>query len=130
MLNWMPFNDLQAYARSWNLGISSYPTLWAQKGVGENGSVYLFPVPANIAPGTMEWQCICAPKPLYSNDDYEALPESYQGCIKYYACKLAYLAQQRTAMAQIMDGLFEEQLLANGVATDWGHIETMYPDGL
>jgi hypothetical protein len=128
-LNWLPFPDFQAVARSINLGVSSYPCVWSQKGVGQNGVVYLFPVPVNSNPGTMEWQCICTPKPLYTNDDFEAIPEAYQNAVPYYAARWAYLGQQRTGMAEIMSGLFEEQLLLDGVATDWGHVESFYPDG-
>lgn len=128
-LNWMPWNDLQAYCRSFNLGVTSYPSVWSQKGVGENGQVWLFPTPSNLSFGEMEWECICTPKPLYTNSDFEALPEIYQSCVKYYAARLAYLGQQRTGMAQIMDGLFEEQLLISGVSSDWGHVEGYYNQG-
>lgn len=125
-LRWMPWNDLQAYCRSYNIGVSSYPQIWSSKGVGENGQAWLFPVPIQTPFSEMEWECICTPKGLYSNDDYEALPESYQGAVKYYAARMAFLGQQRMGQAQIMDGLFEEQLLINGVATDWGHVEDYY----
>lgn len=125
-LNWLPFEDLQALARSVNLGVSSYPYVWSQKGIGESGQVYVFPIPSQLAPGSMEWQCICTPKPLYTNDDFCCLPEIYQNIVRYYACYLAYLAQQRTGMAQVMRGLFEEQLGISGVAGDWGHTDSWY----
>lgn len=125
-LYWLPWNDLQAYCRSYNLGVSSYPTVWSQKGVGQNGQVWLFPSPINTSFSEQEWECICTPKPLYTNSDFEALPELYHGCVKYYAAYLAFLAQQRTGMAATMQGLFEEQLLISGVASDWGHIDGYY----
>lgn len=125
-LNWLPWSDLQAYCRSYNLGVNSYPSVWSQMGVGERGQVWLFPVAGNIAPGTMEWQCVCTPKPLYTNSDFEAIPEIYQGCVKYYAAYLAFLGQQRTGMAEIMRGLFDEQLMISGVSSDWGHVESHY----
>lgn len=125
-LDWMPWNDLQAYARSYNTGMLSYPAIWSQKGVGESGQIYLFPVPSNISPGTMEWECVCTPKSLYTNDDFEALPEIYHGCVKYYASYLAYMGQQRTGMAQMMRGLFDEQLMISGVSADFGHIDNYY----
>lgn len=125
-MDWLPFDDLQALARSVNLGVSSYPYVWAQKGVGEMGQVYLFPIPSSLAPGSMEWQCICTPKPLYTNDDFCALPEIYQSCVVYYAAYLAFLAQQRTGMAATMRGLFEEQITIAGVASDWGHTDSFY----
>lgn len=126
VLDFLPWDNLQAYCRSYNLGISSYPTAWSQKGLGENGQVWLFPVPSNISFGTMEWECICTPKPLYSNSDFEAIPEIFQNCVQYYACYLAFLAQQRSGQAELMRGLFEEQLQINGVAADWGHSDSYY----
>lgn len=128
-MDWLPFEDLQALARSVNLGVVSYPYVWAQKGVGEMGQVYLFPIPSSLAPGSMEWQCTCTPKPLYTNDDFCALPEIYQDLVKYYAAYLAYLGQQRTGMASAMRGLFDEQLNISGIASDWGHADTYYGGG-
>lgn len=125
-LAWTPWDNLQALCRSYNIGVNSYPQVWSQKGVGDSGQVWVFPVPVNSPYSEMEWECICLPSPLYTNDDYEALPGIYHICVRYYACYLAYLAQQRTGMAQIMMGLFEEQILINGVAADWGHVENYY----
>lgn len=125
-LNWMPWDNLQAYCRSVNTGVTSYPYVWSAKGVGENGQAWLFPMPTNISFGTMEWQCICTPKPLYTNADFDALPEIYRSCVSYYAAYLVYMGQQRTGMAQVMRGLFEEQLQISGVASDFGHSESYY----
>lgn len=125
-LDWLPFDDLQALARSNNLGVSSYPYIWSQKGIGESGQVYLFPIPSTLAPGSMEWQCACTPKPLYTNDDFCALPAIYQNTVRYYTAYLAYLAQQRTGSASMMRGLFEEQLQISGVSGDWGHVDSFY----
>lgn len=125
-LSWMPWDNLQAYARSVNTGVTSCPTVWAQKGVGENGQAWIFPMPTNISQGEMEWECICTPKPLYTNADFEALPEIYHQSVRYYAAYLAYMGQQRSGMAQIMRGLFEEQILISGVSSDFGHVESYY----
>jgi len=125
-LNWLPWNDLQAYCRAYNLGVTSYPCVWSQKGVGQSGQIWLFPVPFSSSFAEMEWESICTPKALHTNSDFEALPDMYHGCVKYYAARLAYLGQQRSGMATIMDGLFEEQLLLNGVAADWGHVDGYY----
>lgn len=125
-LTFLPWNDMQAYCRSYNLGVSSYPTVWSQKGMGESGQIWLFPNPINTSYAEQEWECICTPKPLYTNSDFEALPELYQGCVPYYSAFLAYLGQQRTGMAAIMEGKFQEQLLIDGIAGDWGHFGDYY----
>lgn len=128
-LRWTSWDSLQAYSRSINTGVTSYPTVWSAKGVGENGQVWIFPMPTNISFGTMQWECICSPKPLYTNADFEALPEMYKTAVSYYAAYYAYLGQQRTGMAEIMRGLFEEQIQHNAVAADWGHVEDYYNQG-
>ena len=126
-LDFLPWDDLQAFCRAYNIGVNSYPSLWSQKGLGENGQVWVFPVPVNQSFSTMQWECICTPLPLYTDSDYEALPEIFHGCVKYYGCYLAYLAQQRTGQAEIMRGLFDEQLGISAVSADFGHIDTHYP---
>lgn len=125
-LNWMPWDDLQAYCRSYNIGVSSYPYVWSQRGMGENGQIYLFPVPSSLAPGTMEWECVCTPMELYNATDYDALPEVYQNAVKYWAAYRAYLAKQRSSSAAEMRQLFDEMIGSNAVAVDWGHSTSHY----
>lgn len=125
-LRWMPWPDLQAYCRILNTGVTSYPCAWAAKGVGENGQAWLFPMPVNLAFGTMDWEVVCTPKPLYTNADFEALPDMYHSAVVYYAARQIYLAQQRTGLAEVMDGLFTDQLQINSVGSDWGHCEDFY----
>lgn len=125
-LQWTAWDNLQAYARSINTGVTSYPYVWSAKGVGGNGQAWLFPMPTNISFGEMEWECICSPKPLYTNADFDVIPDLYRGCVKYYAAYLAYMGQQRSGMAQVMRGLFDEQLMISGVASDFGHVENYY----
>lgn len=131
-MNWMPWLDLQAYARSWNVGVTSYPFLWSTMGDGERGQVWLFPIPTIGASfnqggqGEMEWQVTCVPKPLYSDDDYEALPEPYQQCVQYYAAYLALMAGQRYGSAQVMHNLFNDNAGIYRVASDRGKINSFY----
>lgn len=125
-LDWAPWDDLQAYCRSYNLGVTSYPFVWSQSMVGENGQIYLFPVPSSLSPGTMEWDCTCTPLELYTNTDYDALPETYQNAVKYWGAYRAYLAKQRSASAAEMRMLFDELIGSDGVGTDWGHSTSHY----
>lgn len=125
-LDWLPWEDLQAYCRSYNLGVASYPAVWSQDGVGERGSIYLFPVPSISTPGEMEWEVCCTPADLNTNDDYEALPHSYQSAVMYWAAYRAYMAKQRSSAAAEMRQLFEEMLISNSTAVDWGHSTSHY----
>lgn len=125
-MNWMPWEDLQAYARSYNVGAFAYPFAWSSLGVGENGQVWLFPCPSTDSPGEMEWQCNCIPVDLVDDNTYEAIPHPYQSAVKYYAAYMCYLGSQRTGQAEIMRNLFNDQLDISTVGSDMGHVPDYY----
>lgn len=125
-LSWMPWENLQAYARSFNIAATNYPSVWASTRRGENSQAWLWPIPSGASPAGLEWQGYCTPKELWTDDDYEAIPELFQGSIKYYAAYLAYLAMGRTNMAQIMLSLFESDLIKNSAVEDAGHTSSFY----
>jgi hypothetical protein len=136
-LNWLPWDELQAYARAYNYLVTSYPFIWSTNGSGSKGQVWLFPVPQQTAistagvtssasAGEMEWDATCLPTYLYSNDDFEALPESVTDAVPYFAAHLAYLGSQRFGMAATMKALFAEKLGIDNVAGDRGKIDSYY----
>jgi hypothetical protein len=131
-LNWLPWEDLQAYARSYNAGVFSYPFLWSTNGSGTKGQIWLFPVPQVTADGTigsagyMEWDTTCLPSFIYSDDDYEAIPEPFIQAVKFYAAHLAFLGSQRYGMAEIMKALFYENLDIENTASDRGKTSSFY----
>lgn len=125
-LNWMPFDDAQAYLRSYNVGAYAYPFVWSTLGIGAAGQVWLFPVPSTSIPGEMEWQAACTPKALYSDDDYDALPHPYQDSIKFGAAELAFLSTQRVGQAKMYGAMFTERLGLSNVASDAGHVSNYY----
>ena len=126
-LNWMPWGDLQALARSYNVGVTSYPFAWSAQGDGTRGKVFLFPVPSvGGINGEMEWDCICIPKDLNSNDDYDALPESYHDAIKFRAAALALTASFRYSDAQILTQQFLTSLGIDRAAAKRGAVQDYY----
>ena len=138
-LNWMPWEDVQAYCRSFNQGVFSYPFVWSTNGSGSKGQVWLFPVPEITAlagsqgisapAGEMEWDAACLPTPLYTNDDYEAIPESVSDAVPFFAAHLAFLGSQRYSMAAVMKALYEERLGVSNVAGDRGKTDSFYDPG-
>lgn len=91
--NW---NDLQAKVRAYPI-ISGQPSMWAQFGQGESGSVYLQPVPTQALP--MEWNCVCTPIDLVDDTTAEAIPYPWTDCVPYFAAYLAFLNARRPAEA-------------------------------
>lgn len=137
VLNWLPWDDLQAYARAYNYLVTSYPFLWSTSGSGSKGQIWLFPVPqmtaiatattTSSAPqGEMEADCTCLPTYLYTNDDYEAMPDSVTDAVPFLAAHYAFLNSQRFSMAAVMKSLYEERLAISNMAGDRGKTDSYY----
>lgn len=122
-LEWMPFENLQAYYRSYTLAYN-FPSIWSTQGDGQRGEVFLYPIPSQAL--EMEWDCFCVPKDIFSNDDYEALPATFTENVKFYAAHLAYLGSQRMGMAESMLALFEKNCGVARVAADRGKTQRWY----
>lgn len=133
VLNWMEWSDLQGYCRSYNVGTFSYPFVWSSFGAGNKGQFWLFPIPTittgDLFPGgqgEIELDCTCLPNPLYTDNDYEALPDPFTEAVCFYAAKLAFLGSGRYASAAVMDALFNEQLGIDNSAVLRGRVPSMY----
>lgn len=106
--NWMPWDELQAYARSYNIGVFSYPFVWSDTGTGQLGQIWLFPAPSVVT--EMEWDCFCTPTPLYSNDDFDALPEQYRKPVKFWAARSAKMASNQYEAAAFFEQEYMRQI--------------------
>lgn len=126
-LNRWAWGDLQAYARSYNAGVTSYPFAWASTGDGTRGKVFLFPIPSiGGINGEMEWDVRCIPKDLVTNDDYDAIPEMFQDAIKFRAVALAMIASQRFSDANIHNAMFLTELGVDRSAAMSGSVQDYY----
>lgn len=121
-LNWKPWDELQAYARSYNVGVFGWPMFWSNTGSGENGKVWLWPAPTAAA--EMEWDCLCLPTPLASNDDYEPIPPTYAKAVKFWAASIAFESSNREARAQRM----QERYLQTGITAAGASERMRVPD--
>lgn len=127
-LAWMPWEDLQAYARAYATLVTSYPYYWSVLNDGENGEVWLFPAPSFA--GDIELDAYCVPKDLYTDSDYDAIPDGFTDAIKFGAAKLAFLGTQRYLQAQLMENEFASSLGVDRVAVDRGKISNFYYDAI
>lgn len=123
-LDWMPWDDLQAYARSYNILVTSDPRYWSTYGDGQNGQVWLFPVPVNNL--EMEWDCFAVPADIFDDSAYEALPASFRTYVPFYAAHLAYLNSQRSGQANVMLELYYSNSGIARVAADRGKTSSYY----
>lgn len=123
-LAWMAYQDLQAYARAYSTLVTSYPYFWSVLNDGENGEIWLFPVPS--FPMEMEWQVYCVPNDLVTDSDYDAIPDGFTNSIKFYAAAMAYLGTSRFLQAQIYMNMFTDSLGLARVAVDTGKVGNFY----
>lgn len=123
-LDWMPWDDFQAYMRSYQSLMQSYPAIWTTLDRGTNSAVFLFPTPSVAT--EMEWLCACAPSAIYTDDDFDALPSPFDSAVKYYAAGMAYLGMQRFGQADAMFGRFADHLGIDRAAVDMGKVSSYY----
>lgn len=123
-LNWMPWDELQAYCRSYSNQTTAYPSVWSVFNDGEFGEIWLFPVPSQSL--EIELDVCCMPKDIYSDDDFDAIPEGFREAVKFRAASLAFLTSYRYQEAQAMEQMFAERLGIETVAVDRGKTPSMY----
>lgn len=123
-LEWMPFDDFQAYLRSYQTLMTSYPAVWTTMGEGQIGTVFLFPVPSAVC--EMEWTVVCNPKAIYTNDDYDAVPDPFSDAVKFWAANLAYQGSQRPGQAADMRAQFADHLGIDRASVDGGKVSSYY----
>jgi hypothetical protein len=109
MLMEMIWSEFQAYYRSYNTGLQSYPTIWSKYGQGLNGSIYLWPLPSQFA--QMDWDLWCLPVTLTSSSTPEAIPYPYTTPVAYYAAYLAFKNAQRPEDAKASLDDYNEKIL-------------------
>lgn len=123
-LAWMPWEDLQAYARAYATLVTSFPYYWSCYNDGETGEVWMFPAPSTA--GDIELDAYCVPSDLYSDDDYDAIPPGFRNAIKFGAASLAYMTSKRYQDAEIMDNIFNDRIGTGAVARDRGKTPNYY----
>lgn len=123
-LDWRPWDEFQAYCRAYAVLNTSYPSIWSVYNDGPQGEIWMFPVPS-IA-GEIELDVFASPAPLYTDNDYDVIPEAFQEALKFGAAALAFMSSQRYAQAQVMEDQFAENLGVARVAVDRGKTSTYY----
>ncbi len=123
-LDWMPYEDFQAYCRSNQILVTNYPIVWTVYNDGEQGEVWMFPVPQDA--NEMEWDTLCTAGAIWTDSDYDAIPQPFQNGVKYYAAMRAYESQGRFGAAQLMRAQFEDSNGMRRGAVDRGKVPSRY----
>jgi hypothetical protein len=123
-LDWMPWDDFQAWCRAYAVLNAAYPSVWSVFNDGPNGEIYIFPAPSQA--GDMELQATCLPSPIYSDDDFDAIPYGFHNAIQFGAAALAFFGTQRQAQGEVMEQRFYDRLGVARVASDRGKTKSYY----
>ncbi len=124
VLDWKPWDDMQAYLRSYSNGVQGIPFFWSVYNDGPQGEIWLAPVPSIVA--EIELDAYVSPKPLNSDDDFDVIPEGFQEAIKFGAAALSFAASARYAQAQQMENMFADAIGVARVAVDRGKVASYY----
>jgi hypothetical protein len=98
--------------------VQDYVCYWSVLNDGENGEIWVWPTPSTA--NEMEWLVYCIPKDLYTDSDYDAIPDGFKDAIKFKAASLAYMTSRQFSQAQMMEDLFKEALGTDRQAVDAG----------
>jgi hypothetical protein len=123
-LDWMPWDNLQAYARAYAVLNTSYPSVWSVYNDGPQGEIWIFPIPSQQ--NEMELDATCTPKAIYTDDDFDAIPDGMQECLKFGAASLQFLSRGRYSQAQVMEDMFASEMGVARVSFDRGKTASYY----
>lgn len=95
---------------------SGFPVDWAQLGQGQNGTLFIDPLPDNTYVCALD--LAAAPLALTNDTDIEAIPLLWQHAVPYFAAYMALLTKGSADAAQAMYQQFEMYMSrARGAAT-------------
>ena len=123
-LNWMPWDEFQAYCRAYAVLNTSYPSVWSTFNDGPQGELWFFPIPSQA--GEIEIDVTAAPKDLLTDSDFDAIPDGMREAIKFGAASLTYLSTNRFTQAQIYEDMFADRLGVARVSFDRGKTRSYY----
>jgi hypothetical protein len=103
-----PFTTYQAMIRQFPHQYLYVSTIYSQYGQGENGSLYMYPIPATQY--QMEWDTFCTPADLITDQDYEAIANPWTDAVPFYAAHMAYLELQNLNAAKFYLDLYDNMV--------------------
>jgi len=124
-LDWMPWDEFQAYCRAYAILNMAYPAVWSVLNDGTQGEVWMFPIPSQQNP--IDAQVSCLPIALQSDNDFDAIPDSFADSVKFGAAALAFMATYRWASAQVMMQQGGGYVLDQRAGVDRGKTRSYYP---
>jgi hypothetical protein len=125
-LDWMPWDDFQAYCRAYALLNTSYPAVWSVMNDGTQGEVWMFPIPSQAC--DMEADVSCLPSALSDDSTYDVIPETFSDSVKFGAAALCYFQKKQFGNADAMNQMGGSMYLpVQRASADRGKSRSYYP---
>ena len=102
------FSEYQAKIRQYPFQYYYVPRMCSQFGQGSSGSIYMYPLPSQVY--QVEFDCICWPLDLETDQDFEAIPEPWTDAVVYMALHYCYLDLQNLNAAEYFRKMFNDQM--------------------
>lgn len=99
------FSEYQAFIRTYTQQYFYTPAVFTQVEQGTNGSILIYPIPAQTY--QFEPDCQCLPSDLIDDGSVEAIPLPWTEVVPYFSAHLAYLHLQNANMARMYFDLYE-----------------------
>lgn len=119
------FSSMQAYLRAGSIGMQNFPQAWAQYGQGSAGTLYFWPVPAQLA--QLELDTYCDVLDLSDAQPVDLLPEQFDNAPQWWAAYRAYTNAQRFQDAAQMLQTFQQRLAEARAGSAPPMIPSFYP---
>lgn len=100
------FSVYQAQVRQWPNQYQYVPAICSQFGQGEQGSLYMYPLPSQTY--QYELDCNCTPMDLLDDQSVEAIPMPWQECVAFYAAGLVMASLQNYNAAEYWFNKYKE----------------------
>lgn len=119
------FSKYQALVRTFTPNTYQfYPSYYTQYGRGTDGSFFFYPVPALTIQA--EYDCLCLPSDLLTDDSEETIPNPWRDAVKYMAAHFCYLDLQNFNKAREYLGLFDQYMTRYGAYAQPGQRQNQY----
>ena len=127
VLDYLPWQAMQAYMLSYNNQYTGYCEAWSQYGFGTSGSLYVWPIPSGAFPTDIDTYCL--PTPLVNTTDVCAIPYPWTDAVAYYAAYWALSNAQRRDDAKAMKEEYLDNLRWGRSVVQAPVIPSMYDGG-
>jgi hypothetical protein len=123
-LDWMPWDEFQAYCRAYAFQNMAYPSVWSVQNDGDFGEIWIFPTPSNQL--EMELLAHCLPTDLTSNSSTDLIPPGFRNNVKFGAAALTAMSRQQYSVAEMYDDQFQRRMGFSVMGRDRGKSRSYY----